>query len=175
MNNEQNLRALPLGEQISDYVIERILGQGGFGITYLASDVMLDKKVAIKEYYPREYAVREGTRVVRPTGSQEDRDTFKWGLTRFLDEARVLARFDHSNIIAVRRFFEANGTAYLVMDYCEGAPLDEYIKDSKTLIYIFSVISSGRKYDIITIKDKIANTIDVHFNISYIWLSNKYK
>jgi serine/threonine protein kinase len=148
MNNEQNLRALPLGEQISDYVIERILGQGGFGITYLASDVMLDKKVAIKEYYPREYAVREGTRVVRPTGSQEDRDTFKWGLTRFLDEARVLARFDHSNIIAVRRFFEANGTAYLVMDYCEGAPLDEFLKDSKNISeavaeHIFFSLLSG--------------------------------
>jgi serine/threonine protein kinase len=133
MNDSQNLRALPLGEKISDYVVEKILGQGGFGITYLASDVMLDKKVAIKEYYPREYAVREGTRVVRPTGSQEDRDTFKWGLTRFLDEARVLARFDHSNIIAVRRFFEANGTAYLVMDYCEGASLDEHIKNIKNM------------------------------------------
>lgn len=133
MNDSHNLRALPLGEKISDYIVEKILGQGGFGITYLASDVMLDKKVAIKEYYPREYAVREGTRVVRPTGSQEDRDTFKWGLTRFLDEARVLARFDHSNIIAVRRFFEANGTAYLVMDYCEGASLDEYIKNKKNM------------------------------------------
>jgi len=123
-----NLRALPKGQMLSDYRIEGILGQGGFGITYLATDTMLNRRVAIKEYYPREFAVREGTLLVKATGSQEDQDTFKWGLERFLEEAQVLARFDEPNIIAIRRFFKANGTAYLVMDYCDGEPLDEIIK-----------------------------------------------
>ena len=104
------------------------MGQGGFGITYLATDTNLGRKVAIKEYYPREYATRDGTLTIRAAGNDEDRETFKWGLTRFLEEARILARFEHPNIIAVRRFFEGNGTAYLVMDYCDGEPLDEIIK-----------------------------------------------
>ena len=123
-----NLRALTLGQILSDYRIDAILGQGGFGITYLAHDMMLDRRVAIKEYYPREFAVRDSTLTVHAAGNQDDRDTFKWGLVRFIEEARLLARLNHPNIIAVRRFFEANGTAYFVMDYCEGEPLDELIK-----------------------------------------------
>jgi len=111
-----NLSALPLGSMLSDYLLESILGQGGFGITYLATDTMLKRKVAVKEYYPREFAIREGTLRVHASGSESDHETFKWGLQRFLEEARLLARFDHPNIIPVRRFFEANGTAYLVMD-----------------------------------------------------------
>lgn len=122
------LRALPQGEMLSDYRIEGVLGQGGFGITYLATDTMLNRRVAVKEFYPRLFAVRDSTLTIRPSGNQEDRDTFKWGLERFLDEAQVLARFDEPNIIGIRRFFKANGTAYLVMDYCDGEPLDEVIK-----------------------------------------------
>lgn len=125
---KEDLRALPRGFKISDYRIDGVLGQGGFGITYLAIDTMLDRRVAIKEYYPREFAVRDGERTILPAGSVEDRETFEWGLARFLEEARILARFEHPNIIAVRRFFEANGTAYLVMDYCEGESLDEIVK-----------------------------------------------
>jgi formylglycine-generating enzyme required for sulfatase activity/serine/threonine protein kinase len=124
----KDLRSLPIGKLLSDYRIERVLGQGGFGITYLATDVKLMRQVALKEYYPREYAVRDGTLNIRATGDQEDRETFEWGLTRFLEEAQLLARFEHPNIIAVRRFFEANGTAYLVMDYSDGKPLHEIIK-----------------------------------------------
>ena len=123
-----DLRALPIGYVVSDYRIDGVLGHGGFGITYLATDAMLNRRVAIKEYFPREFAVREGTLIVRAAGNKEDRETFSWGLKRFLDEARVLALFDHPNIVAVRRFFESNGTAYLVMDYCDGVPLDELIK-----------------------------------------------
>jgi serine/threonine protein kinase len=123
-----NLNNLPNGYMLSEYRIDGVLGQGGFGITYLATDTMLNRQVAIKEYYPREFAVREGSRRIRASGNQEDQETFAWGLTRFLEEARILARFEHPNIIAVRRFFEKNGTAYLVMDYCNGRPLDEIIK-----------------------------------------------
>jgi formylglycine-generating enzyme required for sulfatase activity len=123
-----NLSSLPNGYTLSEYRIDGVLGQGGFGITYLATDTMLNRQVAVKEYYPREFAVREGTRKIRASGNQEDQETFAWGLTRFLEEARILARFEHPNIIAVRRFFERNGTAYLVMDYCNGRPLDEVIQ-----------------------------------------------
>ena len=130
---ETNSRALPVGKILSDYRIEGLLGQGAFGITYLAIDVNLNRKYAIKEYYPREFAYRDGTLKVSASGSKEDIETFKWGLERFLDEARILARFSEPNIIGVQRFFEANGTAYLVMDYCEGESLDEKIKKNGPL------------------------------------------
>ncbi len=130
---EVNLRALPVGQVLNDYRIEGILGQGGFGITYLATDTSLQIKVAIKEYYPREFAVRDRTLTIRASGNNEDRENFTWGLKRFLEEARILARFDHPNIVSVRRFFETNGTAYLVMDYCDGEPLDEIVKRDGTL------------------------------------------
>jgi serine/threonine protein kinase len=127
-NFSHDFRAIPIGTIISDYQIESILGQGSFGITYLAMDMMLNRKVAIKEYFPREFAGRDGTLTVRAAGNREDRDNFVWGLQSFLKEARVLALFDHPNIVPVRRFFELNGTAYLVMDYCDGISLDELIK-----------------------------------------------
>ena len=123
-----DLRSLPSGTVLSDYRLEGVLGHGGFGITYLATDLSLDQRVAIKEYYPREFAVRDSTRTVHATGSSEDRDNFTWGHDRFGEEARTLARFSHLNIIAVRRLFEANGTSYIVMDFCEGEPLDAVIK-----------------------------------------------
>ena len=127
-NNSDDIRAIPFGHVLSDYKFEKVLGQGSFGITYLAIDTMLNRKVAIKEYFPREFAARDSTLTVKAAGNRDDRDNFVWGLKRFLDEARVLAIFDHPNIIQVRRFFEANGTAYLVMDYCDGTPLDELLK-----------------------------------------------
>lgn len=123
-----DLRGLPTGTRLSDYRLERVLGHGGFGITYLATDLSLDQKVAIKEYYPREFAVRDSTKTIHATGSGEDRDNFAWGLDRFREEAKTLARFSHPNVVAVRRLFEANGTSYIVMDFCEGAPLDQIIK-----------------------------------------------
>ena len=82
-----DLRGLPVGRALSDYRIEGILGQGGFGITYLATDTNLNRKVAIKEYFPREFAARDSTLTIRATGNAEDRETFNWGLTRFLEEA----------------------------------------------------------------------------------------
>jgi serine/threonine protein kinase len=132
-NDSEDIRSLPKGYQLSDYRIEGPLGHGAFGITYLATDTMLNRKVAIKEYFPREFAARDGTLLVKPAGNKEDRDNFSWGLKRFLEEARVLALFDHPNIVPVRRFFEANGTAYLVMDYCDGVPLDSMISKNGSL------------------------------------------
>jgi serine/threonine protein kinase len=132
-NLSSDIRSLPIGYVLSDYRIEGSLGHGAFGITYLATDTMLNRKVAIKEYFPREFAHRDGTLIVKAAGNKEDRENFFWGLTRFLEEARVLALFDHPNIVPVRRFFEANGTAYLVMDYCDGIPLDTLISRDGSL------------------------------------------
>jgi serine/threonine protein kinase len=143
-----NLRALPIPSILSDYKIESVLGQGGFGITYLATEVTFERRVAIKEYYPREFAVRDGTRTVRPTGNQEDIDNFKWGMEAFEKEAKLLARFDDPNIVGVQRFFKENGTAYFVMDYCDGEPLDEIIRRdgaipfAKLQLIVFPLLSS---------------------------------
>lgn len=129
----ESFRALARGYKLLEYEFLEVLGQGGFGITYLAIDLNLNKKVAIKEYFPREFAARDGGQTIHPSGNSSDRDTFQWGLTRFLDEARTLALFDDPNIVSVKRFFEANGTAYLVMEYCEGLSLDELIKQGGSL------------------------------------------
>lgn len=126
---EKFLKSLPENFELHEFKFEKVLGQGGFGITYLAFDVNLMQHVAIKEYYPREFANRDSTFTIHAVGNSEDKDTFAWGLKRFLDEARVLAQLNHPNIISIKRFFEAHGTAYLVMEYCDGKPLDEIIRD----------------------------------------------
>jgi serine/threonine protein kinase len=138
-----HLGSLPLGHLLHEYRIEGVLGRGGFGITYLATDTSLNRRVAIKEYFPREISSRADTLKVSPAKNKEERETFQWGLDRFLSEARTLAIFDDPNIIAVRRFFEANGTAYLVMDYCNGESLDEVIKKQGPLnqAQVISILS----------------------------------
>src|SRR3982750_2850571 len=104
--------ALPPQYRLHWYVIERVLGQGGFGITYLARDTNLDQPVAIKEYLPVEVATRRhGGQVGARSPEQQER--YAWGLERFSREARTLARFDHPNIVRVLSVFEMNGTAYM--------------------------------------------------------------
>ena len=104
-----------------EYRVEQVLGAGGFGITYLAHDINLDKDVAIKEYLPGELAMRapDGNVVAQGTSHEAG---YKWGLDRFLQEARTLAKFSHPHIVRVLRYFEANATAYMVMDYEKGDP-----------------------------------------------------
>jgi len=126
---EDMSKSLPDNYEISDYKITKVIGQGGFGITYLAVDKNLMQEVAIKEYYPREFSNRDSTFTIHAVGKQEDKDTFIWGLERFLEESRILAKLNHPNVVSVKRYFKANGTAYLVMEYCDGKPLDEIIKD----------------------------------------------
>ncbi len=121
-------RALAVGYQLLDFQILDVLGHGAFGITYLALDKSLQTQVAVKEYFPREFSERKYGGTVTPTGSKDDQEFFEWGLDRFLSEARILARLNHPNIVAVRRLLEANQTAYLVMDYCDGRPLDQIIE-----------------------------------------------
>jgi serine/threonine protein kinase len=120
-----NVQALPLGTMLGDYRLDSVIGHGGFGITYRAFDSQLAKVVAIKEYLPVEFAVRQGEKVVaRSTRSADD---FAWGRERFLDEARALARFRHPHIVPVLRFLTANGTAYTVMEFEDGRSLGEML------------------------------------------------
>ena len=120
-------QALPAGYGLQEYKVERLLGVGGFGLTYLATDGNLNLKVAVKEYMPGEIARRGADHSVAPS-SEDTAESFGWGKRRFLDEARTLASFRHPNIVRVMRFFEANGSAYMVMEFVEGAPLADWIK-----------------------------------------------
>jgi serine/threonine protein kinase len=114
------------------YTIERVLGQGGFGITYLARDTNLDQLVAIKEYLPVEVVARRPDSTVQ-SRSDGQRERYRWGLERFIQEARTLARFDHPNIVRVHSVFEFNGTAYMVMRFEEGENLGALLERRGTL------------------------------------------
>ncbi|MEO8855430.1 MAG: serine/threonine-protein kinase, partial [Burkholderiaceae bacterium] len=124
--------ALPRGYALHEYRIESTLGVGGFGLTYLATDSNLNLQVAIKEYLPGELAIRRDDHSVR-SKSDTTLDTFNWGRTRFLEESCTLASFRHPNIVRVMRFFEANQTAYMVMEFVAGQPLNEWIKSRRPL------------------------------------------
>ncbi len=112
------------------YIVGRVLGQGGFGITYLAWDTQLEAKVAVKEYMPGELAGRiDGTTV--SVLSDDRKENFTYGAERFLEEAKTLAKFiGNPNIAAVTSYFDENGTSYFVMDYVEGISFKTYIANA---------------------------------------------
>ncbi len=114
--------ALPKGTRIEEYEIHRVLGQGGFGITYLAFDHNLNGPVALKEYFPAGHARRLRNGDVGPT-SHDSREHFEWGRKRFLEEAQAVHRLRHPNVVRALRYFEAKGGAYIVMEYVEGDSL----------------------------------------------------
>ena len=120
------------GTMLQDrYLIGTALGEGGFGITYIARDVKLDRVIAVKEYYPNGYVNRNNTVSAAVSYSKnEDRQSFYTkGLERFLTEARILAKFSGMpGIVDVYDFFEENGTAYIVMEYLKGQTLNAYLK-----------------------------------------------
>src|SRR5262245_26903824 len=126
--SSDNVQALTPGTMLGDYRLDAVIGHGGFGITYRAFDTQLAKFVAIKEYLPVEFAGRGGDGNVVPRGARFA-DDFAWGRERFLDEARALARFRHPHIVPVLRYFEANGTAYTVMEFEDGRNLAELLRD----------------------------------------------
>ena len=134
MNNAAEHRgALPPGTSIGDFEIEKYLSAGGFGITYRGWDTVLGRAVAVKEYLPSAVAVRVADMTVHPR-TRDDVEDYQKGLDDFLREARVLARFEHHpNIVRVHRFFEAHGTAYIVMEFVEGRPLSMLCEAEKTL------------------------------------------
>jgi len=124
--------ALPAGYALHEYRIESVLGAGGFGLTYLATDSNLSLKVALKEYLPSDFAARGEDSTVQPK-SDDVTESFQWGLQRFMDEAKTLASFRHPNIVRVMRFFEANRTGYMVMEFVEGKPLPDWIGPRRPL------------------------------------------
>jgi hypothetical protein len=116
------------GGIVADYRIDKVLGSGSFGVTYLAHDLHLDRSVAIKEYMPVDYARRDATGAVSSRNA-ETTPTFAWGLDRFTDEARTLAQFNHPNIVRVVRLVTGvNGTAYIVMELLEGINLETLVE-----------------------------------------------
>ena len=128
MSDPQSQYALPIGYRLHWFQIESILGVGGFGITYLARDGNLKRSVAIKEFLPSDLSVRREDSSVEPV-SENESEVFRWGLDRFLSEARTLARFQHPNIVGVHSVFEANNTAYMVMEYEQGRSLGTVLRE----------------------------------------------
>ncbi|WP_457425877.1 serine/threonine-protein kinase [Roseateles sp. P5_E7] len=114
---------LPPGTRLHDYRIDRVLGEGGFGIVYLATDIALERQVAIKEYLPFSMATRAGQSLTVLVKSPSHQETFSIGLRSFVNEAKLLARFDHPALVKVHQFWEANGTAYMAMPYYQGPTL----------------------------------------------------
>ena len=120
--------ALPVGQALQEFVIEGLVGEGGFGIVYLARDTRLDRVVALKEYMPTNLAQRGGDRSVT-VRSERHRETFVLGLRSFVNEAKLLASFDHPSLVKVYRFWEENGTAYMVMPFYEGPTLRQKLNE----------------------------------------------
>ena len=120
-----NLNQLPLGSPLGDFTLTGIVGEGGFGIVYLAYEAALDRVVAIKEYLPSSIAGRTGNRSVM-VRSQLNSDAYASGLKNFLREAQMLAKFSHPALVEVYRVWEQNATAYMSMRYYEGKTLREW-------------------------------------------------
>ncbi len=126
--------ALPIGYMLRDtYTITALLGQGGFGITYLAVEDVTGRRVVIKENYPGEFSLRNSANHTAGPAGQSRKENYEWALGAFLNEAKVLTRLRHRNIVPVLTAFRALGTAYYVMDYIGGKPLHEAAPHSQDL------------------------------------------
>jgi serine/threonine protein kinase len=148
MSNEQGasaiapMNALPTGTKLAEYVVRSVIGEGGFGIVYLAYDTFLDREVAIKEYLPGSLAMR-GTGLQVDVRQADKRELFIKGMHRFVKEAHILARFRHPALVSVLRFLETNGTAYMVMPFYRGRTLREMVRNgfrAKTTEDLFSIL-----------------------------------
>jgi len=140
------------------YLLGKVLGQGGFGITYIGWDLNLDIKVAIKEYYPSGFVTREmsstGSSTVQPfTGSQGE--YFIQGREKFINEARILAKFFAlPGIVSIKDFFQENGTAYISMEFIDGQTLKDYLAD------MGGSLPAGRVFDLM--KPVMYSLAEVH-------------
>jgi len=146
--DEDAINALPVGTRFGELEIIGTLGVGGFGIVYLARDHSLEREIAIKEYMPSQFALRDGQSQVS-VRSVSMKETFDLGRRSFVNEAKLLARFDHPSLLKVYRFWEANGTAYMAMPRLVGQNLREARRSRPTpppeawVRRIFDAVLSG--------------------------------
>ncbi len=125
--------AMPSGTRLGEFEITGVIGEGGFGIVYSARDSSLDRIVAIKEYLPSAFASRTAAGTVQ-VRSHEHSKTFDAGLSSFINEARMLAKFSHPGLVEVFRFWEGNGTAYMAMRYYRGVTLREMLRSNPQIV-----------------------------------------
>ena len=125
MNEADNQTVLPIGMRIEHYELLKVLGCGGFGITYLALDKKRNRPVVIKEFFPKSAAIRQHLQTQVSLLSGDSEADFEKGLQRFENEALTLSSFKHPNIVEVIAMFPANGTAYFVMEHIEGQSLED--------------------------------------------------
>ena len=119
---------LPVGTRLAEFELTQYIAEGGFGIVYMAYDHSLQRRVALKEYMPSSLAARAAGSLVS-VKSERHRETFEAGRKSFVNEARLLASFDHPSLLKVYRFWEANGTAYMVMPFLEGTTLKDRLRE----------------------------------------------
>ncbi|MBO6851044.1 MAG: protein kinase, partial [Marinobacter sp.] len=127
MQDTDHFSALRPGTRLNQYLIEHVLGQGGFGIVYRARHEHLEESVVIKEFLPTEVALRHDDRVQAISSARQA--PYSEGLARFIAEGRTLVKLRHPNIVRCRDLFLANDTAYLVMDFEDGLPLDVLVAE----------------------------------------------
>jgi hypothetical protein len=126
VTGKTSLHALPTGHRLQEFMIESTIGEGGFGVVYLARDTELDRVVAIKEFLPGAFAGRTEDFGVS-VRSEQYRTSFEAGRRSFINEARLLARFEHPALVKVYRYWEENGTAYIAMPYYAGLTLKDWM------------------------------------------------
>ena len=130
-------RELVSGTKLEHYEIDHVLGNGGFGITYLARDIYLNRYVVVKENFPSSYSHRDPLSGLIVPNNQHDIENYNWALRNFLNEARTIAELDHPGIVKILSIFETNGTAYFAMEYINGLSLD-YLGDR--------LMTTGKRY-----------------------------
>lgn len=121
---------LPVGTMLAEFRLTRLIGEGGFGVVYEAVDTSLDRIVALKEYMPSSLAQRTSGSQVQ-VRNERYAETFEAGRKSFVNEAKLLASFDHPSLVKVYRFWEANNTAYMVMPFLKGKTLKDVLRDMK--------------------------------------------
>ncbi|GAB4472039.1 MAG: hypothetical protein OHK0044_15500 [Burkholderiaceae bacterium] len=126
-DNDDLAGCLPRGYRLNEFVIDRVIAEGGFGVVYAALDLRLKRRVAIKEYMPALLARRAGDFSVQPRSSVRHQDAFAVGLKSFINEARLLAQFDHPSLVRVHQFWEDKGTGFIVMPLYQGPTLKQWL------------------------------------------------
>lgn len=122
---------LPVGTMLAEFRLTELIGEGGFGVVYKAFDTSLEREVALKEYMPSSLAQRIGGGTQVQVKSERYRETFEAGRKSFIGEAKLLASFDHPALVKVYRFWEANGTAYMVMPLLRGTTLKDVLREMR--------------------------------------------